>query len=186
MRELVRVAWGITGAGDKLCETIEKMEEIKEKYRRIIDIEVYLSKAAETVLKYYNLFDKLKLSFDKVWIEINSNSPFLAGRLQLNEFQFFVIAPATSNTVAKLAHGIADTMITNSAIMALKAYVPVYLMPTDYEPGETSTITPDGRILKLKIRKDDAENVKKLSQIEGIRLVKSPISLEEIFREHFG
>lgn len=181
-----KVAWGITGAGDKLRDTLEEMKAIRARYKNLVDIEVYLSKAAEMVFKYYDLVDELRSSFDKVWIEINANSPFLAGRLQLGEFQFLLIAPATSNTVAKLAYGIADTMITNSAIMALKAYVPVYIMPTDYEAGETTTILPNGRILKLRIRKDDADNVRRLSQMDGLHLLKNPNSLGEVFNEYFG
>ncbi|MGQ9679262.1 MAG: archaeoflavoprotein AfpA [Candidatus Bathyarchaeia archaeon] len=181
-----KVAWGITGAGDKLRDTLKEIECIRERYRRIVDIEVYLSKAAETVLKYYGLLNELRSSFNQVLIEVNSNSPFLASWLQLGEFEFLLIAPATSNTVAKLAYGIADTMITNSAIMALKAYIPVYLMPTDFEPGETNTILPSGRILKFRVRKEDADNVKKLSKIDGLHLLSSPSDLEKIFREHFG
>ncbi|HII86065.1 TPA: archaeoflavoprotein AfpA, partial [Candidatus Bathyarchaeota archaeon] len=42
-----------------------------------------------------------------------------------------LIAPATSNTVAKITNGIGDTMLTNAAIMSLKAFVPVYIVPTD-------------------------------------------------------
>ncbi|MGB9622768.1 MAG: hypothetical protein ACPL07_02875 [Candidatus Bathyarchaeia archaeon] len=50
-------------ARDKLCETIE---EIRERYLYAVDMEAYLSKAYETVIKYYNLFDKPKSFSDKV------------------------------------------------------------------------------------------------------------------------
>jgi flavoprotein len=47
----VKVAWGITGSGDKIIETVEAMTLIKEEYQAL-DIEVFLSKAGEQVAKY--------------------------------------------------------------------------------------------------------------------------------------
>ena len=52
-----KVAWGITGAGDKIAEFIEVMKELKKEYENTVEIQVYLSKAAETVLKFYKLED---------------------------------------------------------------------------------------------------------------------------------
>jgi len=54
-----KVAWGITGAGDKIAQFIEVIKEIKKKYENAVEIQVYLSKAAETVLKFYKLEDTL-------------------------------------------------------------------------------------------------------------------------------
>ena len=45
-----KVAWAITGAGDKIAEFIEVMKQIKREYADTLDIHVFLSKAAETVL----------------------------------------------------------------------------------------------------------------------------------------
>src|SRR4030066_892310 len=106
-----RVAWGITGSGDRIKETVEVMTEVKKQFEEKVAISVYLSKAGEQVLKYYRLMDDLKTSFGKISSELNANSPFLAGALQLGRFEFLVIAPATSNTVAKISMGIADTLI---------------------------------------------------------------------------
>jgi len=139
-----RVAWGITGSGDKLVETVDSMKQLKKLYYDDVSISVYLSKAGDQVAKYYSVTNDLKDNFQKVWIEINSNSPFLAGELELGKFEFLLIAPATSNTVAKISLGIADSLLSNAAIMALKGFVPVYVMPSDYQEGVTTTELPDG------------------------------------------
>jgi len=180
-----RVAWGITGCGDKLMETLEMMKDIKDAYAGDVDIEVFLSKGGEQVAKYYRIMGELEERFSRVWVERDANSPFLAGRLQLGDFEFLLMAPATSNTVSKIAYGIADTMLTNGAIQAMKAMVPVYIMPTDYREGTTVTKLPDGRDLKLRVRGEDAENVRKLVAVDGIFPFESPEEILDIFTKYF-
>jgi flavoprotein len=76
-------------------------------------------------------------------------------------------------------------MLTNGAIQALKAYVPVYVMPVDFREGSTLTVLPNGRELRLKVRKEDAENVKRLSAMDGITTFEKPGEIREIFRGKF-
>lgn len=180
-----KVAWGITGSGDRLPETIEAMKEIKKQYQNEVDVRVYLSKAGEQVVKWYKLHEHLKQSFEKAWVELNSNSPFLAGDLELGKYEFLLIAPATSNTVAKIAVGITDTLLCNSAIMALKAFVPVYIMPSDYKEGTVVTRLPNGKDLKLRVRKEDTENARKLSRMENVFVLEKPEDIREVFKKHF-
>lgn len=179
-----KVAWGVTGSGDKIGDTLGVIEKVREDHRDI-EIEVFLSRSGETVLKYYRLLDKLKDGFEKVQVERNSNSPFLAGRLQLGEFDFLLIAPATSNTVAKIAHGIADTLISNSAAMALKAMIPVYVMPTDFTEGTVVSKLPNGRDLRLKVRREDAQNVEKLAKMDDLHLLERPEEIIQIFDKYY-
>ena len=169
-----KVAWGITGAGDKIAEYIEIMKQIKKEYENTVEIQVYLSKAAETVLKFYKLEDTLKQNFAKVSVELNSNAPFLAAWMQMRKYEFLLIAPATSNTVAKIANGIGDTLLTNAAIMSLKAFVPVYIAPTDYKEGVVYTKLPNGKEMKLRVRKEEVEHVKKLESMEDVFVLESP------------
>src|SRR3990172_9287514 len=169
-----KVAWGITGAGDKIAEFIDVMKQIQKEYEGTVDIHVFLSKNAETVLKYYNVETALRQNFQKVQVEINSNAPFLAAWMQIRRYEFLLIAPATSNTVAKLANGIGDTMLTNAAIMSLKAFVPVYIAPTDYEEGIVYTKLPNGKDMKLRVRKEEAEQVKKLQSMEDVHILEGP------------
>lgn len=181
-----RVAWGITGSGDRLAETVETMKEIRKRYQNDVDIFVYLSKAGDLVVRYYKLADDLKDNFDRIRVEIDANTPFLAGQLQMGKFEFLLIAPATSNTVAKIATGMADTLLCNAAIMGLKGFVPVYIMPSDYRKGIVVTKLPDGRDYKLRIREEDAKHVKELAAMEDVFVLEKPEEIYQIFQKHFG
>jgi archaeoflavoprotein AfpA len=181
-----KVAWGITGGGDKIAETIEVMKKIKKEYENTAEIQVFLSKAAETVLKFYNLESELKQNFAKVTLEINPNSPFLAAWMQMRKYEFLLIAPATSNTVAKIVNGIGDSLLSNAAIMSLKALVPLYAVVTDYREKLIYTKLPNGEEMKLRIRKEDAENTIKLEQMEGVVVLESPQRIPEIFKKWFA
>ena len=180
-----KIAWGITGAGDQLNETLNLMIGLTKKFGTELEIDVYLSKAGKQVAEYYQIEDILSKYFSKINIERDANKPFLAGKLQTGIYELLIIAPATSNTVAKIRHGIADTMLTNGALQALKAYVPVYIMPTDYEAGETVTDLPNGKKLKLRVRKEDAENVEKIRDMDGIHPFKRPDFINEMMKKHF-
>jgi archaeoflavoprotein AfpA len=178
-----KVAWGITGAGDKIIEYLKVMETVKEKYSEILDIHVFVSKAGETVLKFYQLEARLRQSFEKVHVELNANAPFLAAWLQMGKYEFLLIAPATSNTVAKIANSIGDTMLTNAAIMSLKAFRQVYVAPTDYKEGICYTKLPNGKEMKLRVRKEEAAQVDKLREMDGIHIIEGPEKIEEIFKQ---
>ena len=99
--EKKKIAWGITGAGDKILETIEVMKKIKKEYEDVADIEVFISKSGDQVVQDYGIANDIETNFDKIWVEINANAPFLAGNIQLGKYEFMLIAPATSNTVAR-------------------------------------------------------------------------------------
>jgi archaeoflavoprotein AfpA len=176
----MRIAWGITGGGDKICDTLEIMKKINKLNE--VSIEVFLSKAGLLVLKYYKIFENLKASFIKVWIEQDANIPFLTARLQMKEFDLLLIAPATSNTVAKVAVGISDTLLTNAIIQGVKGYIPVYVMPTDFREGNTITILPSGKTLKLRVRKEDAVNVEILQNMDGIEVFENPSQILDIIK----
>ena len=178
-----KVAWGITGAGDKIAEILEVMKDLKKQSEDIVEIEVFLSKAADTMLKFYRLEDDLKQSFAKVTVETNSNAPFLAGMLQSHKYEFLLIAPASSNTVAKLVNGIGDTLLTNSAIMSLKAFIPVYILPTDYKESVVYTKLPNGKEMKLRVRKEEADQVRKLEALEDVHVFADPQKMREGFLE---
>jgi archaeoflavoprotein AfpA len=180
-----KVAWGITGAGDKIAEYIEVMKEIQKEYGETVEIQVFLSKAADLVLKYYRLEDEMKQNFTKVRVELNSNAPFLAAWMQMRKYEFLLIAPATSNTVAKIANGIGDTMLTNATIMSLKAFASVYIAPTDYKEGTVYTKLPNGKEMKLRVRKEEVEQVNKLRSMDDVHVLEGPKKIRELFQKHF-
>jgi archaeoflavoprotein AfpA len=181
-----KVAWGITGAGDRVTEYVQIMKELKKEYEDTVEIQVFVSKAGETVLKFYNLEKEVKENFSKYTVELNANSPFLAAWMQMRKYEFLLIAPSSSNTVAKIAYGIGDTMITNAASMSLKAFVPVYIVPVDFEEKTLVTKLPNGKDMKLRVRKEDAENVRKLERMEGVQVLSEPEKIREAFKEQFG
>ena len=180
-----RVTWGITGSGDRILEVLDVMKQIRKEYKNEVRITVYLSKAGELVVKYYRIFKDIQEEFDKIRVEINSNIPTLAVQLQSGKIDFLLIAPATSNTVAKIANGIADTLLTNAAIMALKAFVPVYVLPCDYKEGVTVTQLPDGSEMKIRVRKEDAAQTKKLVAMDGVFILENPKEIHQVFQKHF-
>ena len=178
-----KIAWGITGAGDKIAEILEAMKDLKKRSEDAVEIDVYVSKAADIVLKFYRLEDELKRNFPKVQVELNSNSPFLAAWMQMRKYEFLLIAPASSNTVAKIANGIGDTLLTDAAIMSLKAFVPVYILPTDYKESIVYTKLPNGKEMKLRVRKEEADQVRKLENMEDVHVLENPQKMRETYLE---
>jgi archaeoflavoprotein AfpA len=179
----LKVAWGITGAGDKIAEIVEVMKELKKQLEDKVEIDVFISKAAETMLKFYRLDEEIKKSFTKVMVEVNANSPFLAAWMQSGKYELLLIAPCSSNSVAKIANSISDTMLTNAAIMSLKAFRPVYILPTDYRESVVSTILPNGKEMKLRVRKEEADQVRRLEAMEDMHVISSPQKMKQGFME---
>lgn len=164
-----KVAWGITGSGDYMRESLDLMKEIHEAFA--VRIDVFLSREGEVVLKHYGYMQEIETSFENVHTEKGPNIPFLSGKLQMGKYKVFMICPATANTVAKLAHGIADSLITNSAAQAMKVDCPVYIFPVDQKLGTVVTRLPDGSDLTLHVREVDVENVEILRKMRGITVM---------------
>lgn len=179
------MAWGISGAGDRLAEYVQIMKELKQEYDKTVEIQVFVSKAGDTVLKFYNLENEIKQCFPKFLVELSANSPFLAAWMQMHKYEFLLIAPASSNTVAKIAYGIGDTMLTNATSMSLKAFAPVYVVPVDYEEKTIMTKLPNGKDMKLRIRKEDAENVRRLELMQDMHVLSDPQKIRDLFQEWF-
>ena len=118
--------WCITGAGHLIRETCELIDE------RFV---VCVSRAGEEVLRAYGI----KLN-PKELIKESEQSPSFsfAGRVFAREFSKVIIAPCTSNTLAKIAHGIADSLVANIAAQALKVGVELVVLPSDVASTTTS------------------------------------------------
>ncbi len=170
-----RIAWGITGSGDLIKETYEVMRDIKKKSN--IDIMVFLSKEGETVMKWYRMWDDIQRDFPNFKTGAGPNSPFIAGPLQVGYYDALVIAPTTSNTVAKIVYGIADTLVTNAVAQTAKGSTPIYILPVDQKRGTVKTASPEGRIMELKMREVDVSNTEKLASMENISIIEKPEDL---------
>ena len=178
----LRIAWGITGCGDYLKESLKIMKELTKEHN--LDVRVYLSQAGEMVVKWYKLFNELKTSFPKTYVEKSPNIPFLTGDLQLGKYDFLLIMPSTSNTVGKIAAGISDTLLSSSAAQAMKGKVPVYIFPADQKRGEITTDLPGGKKLTLTMRDVDIEAVEKLRKMPWITVMSHPDEIREIIKKH--
>ena len=179
----MRIAWGLTGSGDKFSEIFEIMRNIKREHGDKIKVDLYLSRAAEQVSMFYKLNNELKDEFDNYFVEKDANTPFISGMLQTGKYDLLLIAPVTGNTVAKIAVGIADTLISNAAIQAVKGFVPVYILPVDFREGVITTTLPNGKPLKLRVRKEDADNVRKLEKMEGFYVFENPEEIPSIIKK---
>jgi archaeoflavoprotein AfpA len=173
-----KLAWGITGAGDLITEIFEAMKDLKENGN--FKITAVLSKAAVKVIKAYRLWDVLPTIADKIMVEKDSNTPFIVGALQTRKFKALLVAPATGNSVAKIAHGIADTLITNAVSMTTRTKTQVFILPVEKEGNEVNTTLPDGSKLELFTRDLDAQNTAKLQTIKGISVLESPEDIKKL------
>ena len=178
MITLARIVWGITGSGDLIHEIIKTMKQLEADEN--IRLTVIVSKAGEQMLRLYGLWDELNGSFSKVLKESNANVPFIAGPLQIGKYDAFIVAPLTANSTAKIAHGIADTLITNAIAQTLKGSTPVLLYPVDQVDEEVRTVGPKGEVFLIKPRIVDLENVKRLREMDRVIVVDSPLKIPQI------
>lgn len=172
----LKLVWGITGSGDLMPETFAAMTAVTEKGD--VQVTAVLSKAAVKVVRWYKLWEQLEAIAKDVLIEEDANTPFIVGRLQTGRFDCLLVAPLTANSAAKIAYGVADTIITNSVAQTNKTDVPIFLMPVDQRPGTTVTTLPGGEKLELVIRSVDIENSRKLAAMDGIVVLSGPHEIE--------
>ncbi|AKB24207.1 bifunctional phosphopantothenoylcysteine decarboxylase/phosphopantothenate synthase [Methanosarcina sp. MTP4] len=177
-KKIKRIAWAITGSGDQMIETYNTMVDLKK--RTGVETMVFLSREGETVMKWYHLWDKIQKDFPNFKTDAGPNSPFIAGPLQMGYYDFLLVAPATANTVAKIVHGIADTLVTNAVSQTAKGSTPIYILPVDQKRGTVKTSAPTGRTFELTMREVDVSNSEKLARMENITLLKSPYDIYDL------
>lgn len=156
------IAWGITGAGHLLGECVNLIAELGE-------VDVFLSRAAEEVLRMYRLDKALRQAAKTVMRDVAASAP-VVGRFAHSRYRVLVIAPATSNSVAKFVYGISDSLITNLFAQAGKNRVPIIVLPTDVAP-EMDTVAPRGDVIPVYPRKVDLENTARLRRFFGVTVV---------------
>ncbi len=176
-----KLAWGITGAGDLLPETFKVMEEWKKKGQ--IEITAVLSQAAIRVVKIYKLWETLPDIADKILLEKDANTPFIVGSLQTGRFDALLVAPTTGNSVAKIVHGISDSLITNMVSMTNRTKTHVFILPVEREGQNVKTTLPDGSILELLTRDLDADNTSKLLRMQGITVLDMPKDIPKLIEQ---
>ena len=139
----MRIGFAITGAGHLLRESVQLAEKLAKEH----EVTVFLSGAAEEVLKMYGLYERIERITGGKYRELatDSNQKFsypITGRLSIGKYDLLIVSPATANTVSKIVHGIADTLVTNAVAQSGKGAVPVYMVPVDIHPGPIDTVLP--------------------------------------------
>ncbi len=98
------------------------------------------------------------------------------GMLYDEDYHTVVVAPATSNTVAKCAFGISDSLPTNMFAQAGKLGIPGIVFACDTEPVVVTKSPHDW--VTLRPRRIELDNVERLRSIDFCRVVASPAELE--------
>lgn len=158
-----RLAWAITGSGHYIEECLA--------FLMTLDcVDVYISQAGEEVLKMYGIkLDEIRAKMPVYRDKAASAPP--VGLFYKNYYHTFVMAPVTSNTIAKCVLGIADSLVTNLYSQAGKCRIPSIVYPCDIAP-EMETTAPGGKVMVYP-RKIDLEGTAKIRRFEYTQVVDS-------------
>ncbi|MBF6650895.1 flavoprotein [Methylobacter sp. BlB1] len=158
-----RLAWAITGSGHYIEECLNFLLTLD-------DVDLYISQAGEEVLKMYSIDLSDIRAKMPVYRDKAASAPPV-GHFYKGHYHTFVMAPATSNTVAKCVLGIADSLATNLYAQAGKCRVPSIVYPCDTAP-EMETTAPGGKVMVYP-RRIDLEATGKLRTFEYTTVVES-------------
>ncbi len=167
-----RLAWALTGSGHDFVECLDLMGKVG-------GMDVFLSKAAAEVIYMYTR-DRHPFPPEIRLIRDTSASAAPVGRFYHGWYHTLVVAPATSNTVAKCVAGISDTLVTNVFAQAGKCRLPIILYACDTKAVH-DTMAPD-RPVRLWPRRIDLENTERLHGFEGTTVVEDMVQLEDAVR----
>lgn len=157
-----QLAWAITGSGHYLRESIALLHTLK-------NVDIFLSKAAAEIIKQYGFQAELDATGHKVYQD-KSASSIPVELFYEGKYHTLVIAPVTSNTVAKMAYGFSDSLITNLYAQAGKTRVPSIVFACDTSP-ELESEAPRNHMVKVYPRQIDLDNVGKLATFEATTVV---------------
>lgn len=166
-----RWAWVLTGSGHFFTESFALIRDLEH-------CDIFVTKAANEVLRMY----KLKLDFPDTMRVMHDKtaSSVPVGGFYLGIYHTVVVAPASSNTVAKCVLGISDTIATNVFAQAGKCRVPAIVFACDTAP-ELETMAPHG-VVKVYPRRIDLEHTERLKGFERTEVVESLAGLETAIR----
>ena len=167
-----RIAWAITGAGHLINECMEMARSME-------NCDLFFSKAGEEVIRIYHV--GLKSFQGRIYRDKAASAP-ICGAFAMGRYKLLIVAPATSNTVAKFVYGISDNLITNIFAQGGKSKVPIIVLPTDTEE-EILTMGPKEPVWVYP-RKIDLENVEKLRDFEYVTVASNLDELTEAIRKH--
>lgn len=158
-----RLAWGLTGSGHYLRECLELAQELP-------DVDLFLTEAAEEVLHMYG-HDLTALRQDFRVFRDNTASAAPVGLFYHGHYHTVVIAPATSNTVAKCICGISDTLVSNIFAQAGKCRLRSIVFACDTAP-QMETEAPREWVTVYP-RPIDLENTQRLKDSPLVSVVET-------------
>lgn len=162
-----KIAWAITGSGHYIEECVEFLLTLK-------NVDIYLSQAGEEVLKMYGVDLNQLRKKHAIYRDKAASSPPV-GLFYQGHYHTFVMAPATSNTIAKCVCGIADSLISNLYSQAGKCRVPCIVYPCDVAP-EIETTAPGGKVMVYP-RNIDLASTQKIKTFEYTQVVETVAEL---------
>ena len=161
-----RIAWGLTGSGHYLRECLQVLHTLQ-------NVDLFVSRAAAEIMQQYGYQHQIgKVYQDKTASSVPVEL-FYKGL-----YHTLVIAPCTSNTVAKMVCGISDSLITNIYAQAGKCRVPSVIFACD-TATQLSSEAPKQKWVDVYPRNIDLENARKLSQFEATTVVDSVPALAQ-------
>ena len=163
-----RWGWALTGSGHFFKECLAMIRELDE-------VDLFVSKAAAEVVRMYRQDFSLPKSA-RIYRDVTASAPPV-GNFYYGVYHTLVLAPATSNTVAKCVFGISDTLATNVFAQAGKCRVPAIVFACDTAP-ELETEAPKGMV-KVFPRRIDLENTERLKSFEATDVVETLPELEQ-------
>jgi dihydromethanopterin reductase (acceptor) len=165
-----RLAWAITGSGHYLRESLAILQSLE-------NVDIFLSRAAAEIIKQYGFQAQLDATGHKVYQDKTASSVpvelFYEGK-----YHTLVIAPATSNTIAKMAYGFSDSLVSNLFAQAGKTRVPSIVFACDTAPELTSE-APRDNMVQVFPRQIDLDNVAKLASFEFTHIVSDMSMLQK-------
>lgn len=165
-RDSQRLAWALTGSGHYLRECLDVMHSLQ-------DVDLFLSRAAAEILQQYGYQHQIGKVYQDKTASAVPVELFYQGL-----YHTVVIAPVSSNTIAKMVCGISDNLVTNIYAQAGKCRVPSIVFACDTEPELEST-APRDNMVKVYPRRIDLENVDKLKTFEATTVVANVTQLHE-------
>lgn len=156
--EKPRLAWALTGSGHYLRECLEIIDGLE-------DVDLFLSRAAAEVLQQYGFKHRVAKVFQDKTASSVPVEMFYYG-----SYHSVVVAPATSNTIAKMVYGISDTLVTNVYAQAGKCGVPSIVFACDTAP-EVESEAPRENMVKVFPRRIDLDNIARLQTYEDTTVV---------------
>jgi flavoprotein len=166
--ETPRFGWALTGSGHFFKESLAVMRELP-------DLDVFVSRAAAEVVRMYRQ-DFLLPPATRIYMDTTASAAPV-GNFYYGVYHTLIVAPATSNTVAKCVYGISDNLATNGFAQAGQCRVPASVFACDNAP-ELDTEAPQGMV-KVYPRRIDLENTERLETFEATTVVESMAELQQ-------